>query len=118
VLARVLQTLSGALEARGLEVKLRSSDAVFLPASGFELYRRLRALLGDVTAQAARGRIKLAVHDFPGKSYVEVTATFACGRGARVLSAAFRRYDPAVLPHGFAEQAEPEGAVVPSTGAA
>ena len=103
VLARALraevQTLAG------LQVKLGPSAAVFLPGPGAMVYRRLRSLLREAAAHASGDRLKLSVLDLPGKSHVEVTATFATAIGARVLSRAFPLHDPATLARGFAEQA-------------
>src|SRR5437773_4859815 len=76
VLARALRAEAGILAARGLEVKLGPSEAVFLPGSGVKTYRRLRSLLREAAAQASGERLKLSVLDLPGKSHVEVTATF------------------------------------------
>jgi hypothetical protein len=86
-------------------VKLGPSEAVFLPGSGAIPYRRLRALLREAAAQARGDRLKLTVLGLPGKSHVEVTASFATALGARVLSRAFPLHDPATLARGFAEQA-------------
>ena len=85
---------------KGLEFK-----AVFLPGSGQNVYRRLRSLLREAASQTNGDRLKLAVLDLPGKSHVEVTATFATVLGARVLSRAFPLQDPTTLARGFAEQA-------------
>lgn len=103
VLARALRAESRTLTERGLEVKLGPSEAVFLPGSGAKTYRRLRSLLREAAAQASGDRLKLSVLDLPGKSHVEVTATFATALGARVLSRAFPLHDPAALARGFAE---------------
>jgi hypothetical protein len=89
----------------GLEVKLGPSAAVFLPGSGAMVYRRLRSLLREAAADVRGDRLKLSVLDLPGKSHVEVTATFATAIGARVLSRTFPLHDPATLARGFAEQA-------------
>ena len=105
VLARVLRAELAHLTERGLQVKVGPSAAVFLPGSGTSVYRRLRSLLREAAVAATGDRIKLAVLDLPGKSHVEVTATFASAVGARVLSRAFPLHDPATLAHGFAEQA-------------
>jgi hypothetical protein len=105
VLARALRAEAPTLAERGLEVKLGPSEAVFLPGSGQKAYRRLRSLLREAAAQTNGDRLKLTVLDLPGKSHVEVTATFATAFGARVLSRAFPLQDPAMLARGFAEQA-------------
>ena len=103
VLARALKAEAHTLA--GLGVKLGPSAAVFLPGPGAGVYRRLRSLLREAAAQARGDRLKLSVLDLPGKSHVEVTATFATAIGARVLSRAFPLHDPAELARGFAEQA-------------
>ena len=105
VLARALRAEAEILHERGLEVKLGPSQAVFLPGSGSTTYRRLRSLLREAATQTNGDRLKLSVLDLPGKSHVEVTATFATALGARVLSRAFPLHDPAMLARGFAEQA-------------
>jgi len=111
VLARVLRAEADALRERGLEVRLGPSEAVLLPAAGAATYRTVRALLRAAIADAAGPRIRLAVVDQAGKSYVEVTAVFADARRTRVLSCAFPRHDPGALAGGFAEHGAPEAAV-------
>ena len=106
VLARVLRAESDALRARGLEVRLRPSDAVFLPVQGGAIFRTLRALLRAAIADAEGPEIRVALLDQPGKSHVEITASFAGARGTRVLSRVFARCDPGVLAGGFAEHGE------------
>jgi|ERR1051325_3078853 hypothetical protein len=105
VLARVLKAERRTLAGRGLEVKLGPSAAVFLPGSGATIFRRLRSLLREAAAEASGDRLKLAVLDLPGKSHVEVTATFGTAIGARVLSRTFPLHVPSTLARGFAEQA-------------
>ena len=105
VLSRALRAEMRTLAARGLQVKLGPSAAVFLPGPGTMIYRGLRSLLRDAAAQASGERVKLSVLDLAGKSHVEVTATFATAVGARVLSRAFPLHDLATLAGGFAEQA-------------
>ena len=106
VLARVLRAESQALRERGLEVRLRPSDAVFLPATGAAAFRKIRELVRAAMVDAAGPDIRIALLDQPGKSHVEVTAAFASSRGTRVRSCAFLRCDPAALGGGFAEHDE------------
>jgi hypothetical protein len=102
-LARALGDESTALAAAGLTVTLGRSDPVWLPVRGAVLYRGLRRLLRAAQAGATRGTLRLAVVDLTGKSHVEVTAAVPSGRGTRVLSHAFPRFDQSLLGHGFAE---------------
>jgi len=104
-LARALGDEAAALEAAGLSVTLGRSDPVWLPVRGAVLYRALRRLLRDARTDAARGAIRLTVVDLTGKSHVEVTAAVPSGRGARVLSRAFPRFELGLLGRGFAETA-------------
>jgi hypothetical protein len=103
VLARALKAEVHTLA--GLEVKVGPSAAVFLPGSGATIYRQVRSLLREAAALAKGDRLKLSVLDLPGKSHVEMTATFATAVGARVLSRTFPLHDPTMLARGFAEQA-------------
>ena len=69
----------------------------------FQNVDTIRRLLREVRGHAADS-LKLAVVDLPGKSHVEVLATFT-PRGARTrtLSVALPRYEAARLAAGFAE---------------
>jgi hypothetical protein len=102
-LARALRAEAPAFAARGLEIRLSRSEAVFLPASGAVIYRRLRQLLAAARRAAARGPVKLSVLDLPGKSHVEVTATVAGKDRWQILACDFPHHDPATLPAGFRE---------------
>src|SRR5207244_250564 len=100
---------SGALRARGLEVRLRPSDAVFLPVQGGAIFRTLRALLRAAIADAEGPEIRVALLDRPGKSRGEVTASFAGGGGRRVCPRGCVRGlgAPGVLAGGCADHGEP-----------
>jgi hypothetical protein len=102
-LARALRAESGRFAAHGLALVFTRSDPVWLPLSGPRVYRSIRRLLREAHARAARGAVKLAVLDLPGKSHVEVTATVPTPRGVVVLAHAFPRHAPGVLAAGFAE---------------
>lgn len=104
-LARVLRIEAAAFAERGIELSVRLCDPAWVPGTGVHVYRCLRRLVQEARAQAAGGPVKLAIHDVPGKSDVEVTATIRTGAGARVLACAFPRYRVSALAGGFAEGA-------------
>jgi hypothetical protein len=89
----------------GPVVRIGRSDPLWLPLTGGQVYRKIRKLLREARAQAADS-LKLAVLDLPGKSHVEVVATFARrGERTRSLSVMLPRYEAARLAGGFAEAA-------------
>ena len=89
----------------GPVVRIGRSEPLWLPLSGAKVYREIRRLLLAVRKQTADS-LKLSVLDLPGKSHVEVVATFnRRGERTRSLSVALPRYEAARLAAGFAEAA-------------
>jgi hypothetical protein len=104
VLGRVLRAEARAIEATGLQIALRCSEATWLPAAGGPLYRSLRPFVKRAIRRAQKGTcIKITVVERPGNSHVEVIATIRSRRDWRVLGAAFPRFVTATLSGGFAE---------------
>jgi hypothetical protein len=89
----------------GPVVRIGRSDPLWLPLTGAQVYRKIRGLLHAARAQSADS-LKLSVLDLPGKSHVEVVATFGRrGERTRSLAVALPRYEAARLAAGFAEAA-------------
>ncbi|HLK11118.1 MAG TPA: hypothetical protein VKW76_07040 [Candidatus Binatia bacterium] len=103
VLARALRAEAPGLARARVEVIVRRSGPLLLPRPGGAIYRALRGLLREAGRLGAGGRVKVAVHDFVGKSHVEVAATVVAGGRVRLLGRAFARHAEGSLGGGFLE---------------
>lgn len=102
VLGRVLRRETETFAARGLQLSMGQSEAVWLPESGQRLYRRLHRLVRTAALQAdSDSPLKIVVHDLCGKSHVEVTASFRASERQEVLGCALPRYVLRTLWLGF-----------------
>ncbi len=83
------------------------SEGALLPDRGGRIYRQLRGMIREVQPLALPGPVRIAVlANIPGKSSVEVTATFGTENGWEIRSRMFSRYVLDALWPGFAEHGE------------